>query len=224
MYNVRFIFPCDFEVNSRKKKRNKLAILGFSQNTDEEKTDEHQKGISTPVYNFLSPSISINDPNDIRWERDLYKEEVEIIVKDIYNSCFIKSDKFNLEGYAISEILYPYAIGLTKQFSKIEEVYSTISNIEKTFQYFNPINNTRKSIQPEWLIYSKPIVLVECDTSVGLPDFISDFSIQNVVLSAQLKTKNETIFYTSDAPVDAINKSIVLLAAMKYTSSYVDLG
>lgn len=220
MYKLKLIFPCDFEVKSGEDK-NKLSKLGFFQISGDNLSREVvDKGISAPFYSFLSPSVSINNPNEIECTFALRPNAHKKIVDSIFSSCRLTSDIFSKEKFAITDILYPYGIGVSAQFTDINDVNTIISRIEDEFQGLR-LNDNDKNKRPEWLIYSKPIILVECDESSGLPVLESEVEIDNLSLSNQLKIENETIFCLSGALVESINTVIALLTAIKHTSSYV---
>lgn len=220
MYKLKLIFPCDFEVKSGEE-RNKLSKLGFSQISGDNLSREvGDKGILAPFYSFLSPSVLINNPNEIECIFALCPNAHKKIVDSIFSSCWLTSDIFSKENFTITDILYPYGIGVSAQFTAINDVNTIISRIEDEFQGLR-LNDNDKNKRPDWLIYSKPIILVECDESFGLPVLEWEFKIEDLFLSNQLKIGNEAIFCLSGALVESINTVIALLTAIKHTSSYV---
>lgn len=223
MYKIKIFFPCDFEVRSDKEK-NKLTKLGFLLKTSgDSSTEVKNNGISASFYSFLSPSVSINNPDEIVCISTMNPDDHKNIVNDILVSCCLESDVFRKVNFTITDILYPYGIGLSAQLKDIKLVNKVISGIENEFEGFK-LNDKNENERPEWIIYSKPIILVECDASSGLPTLDMEFPIDNKdnkFLVGKLKIGNEVIFSLDGELEESINTSIALLTAIKHTSSYV---
>lgn len=220
MYKIKLYFPCDFEVRSRKSK-NKLPKLGFLRRSgDNSSTEVKDNGISAPFYSFLSPSVSINNPDEIECISMLHPNDHKKIVNDIFTSCHLESDVFHKVNFSITDILYPYGIVVSAELADIAPVNEIISKVEDEFQGFK-LNDRDENERPEWLIYCRPIILVECDEGSSFPKLDAEFKIENSLLSDKLKIGNEVIFSFSGVIDESIKTSVALLTAIKHTSSYV---
>lgn len=223
MSKVTLIFPCDFEIDNRE--RQKLQCLGYIDKgyweKDKNICETNLSDIAAPFYSYISPLIEINNHNVLKTCN--INVNHKSIINEIFDSCLSKSFKTVYDDFIIDKILYPYGISITSERFDSDRILTLISDIENSFKGFVIDGKEDDKNKPNWIIYDKPIILVECDKNFDISKFEKDTFIATDDTSnkIQIETVNDAVFYQKDDLTEFITSVIPIIIALKQTSSYV---
>ena len=217
-FRVSLVFPCDFE--DKEGKRNKRYVSRFCKERK---------------FHYSSPIISIND-GKFEYLDDAMSSDEEKQAKKTANvilrSCKLL-DEENQEGeelknkFIVNNFFYPYGVCVCGTLNKSDiEVLAML--IEEKFTPFK--QESVKEKKPDWIIYERPITIIEVDTISDVSSFPNELAGINLeeredISNARFAVSNDfiiiNILKNDDRFTHSLYSVLAILIALKRLSSNV---
>ena len=218
-YKVNLFFPCDFE--DKDEERSKLYVSEFCKGRN--------LRYSSPIFSINDePLKCINDHISLE-----LKQQSKDTANDILKSCRLIDEKRHdltlNDKFLVNEVFYPYGVSVRGELSG-SEVVTLIERIENVFTPFRqPKQNQNITKKPIWIIYERPILVLELNSKTDLSTLPKKLSFKklsqfNNVPNIEYAASNDTIVVNNINEEAEFTQSLysvlaVLIALKKLSSS-----